>query len=268
MNKPPKELLARSLADLRDIAHELPLVYYDGYRPQGPRSLDHQARREAALNAGPDFVPGARFDTGVGSYKRKTAYREATRRIASVDRTLYTLLERKGIKQPRQAVFKNSGGLLTVDESLVVITTSQLRILLTARHWRELSKVKGVKRSVTAVAVACDSAWNVVTKSTLEGKADPDSQAVGEEDCRVCGIRPRRERHTRCHTCQRWWERNGYERPTTLDSHDDARDAQQRRLERGDGYGDESLTGTGIGKARLLRLSHIDRLALEAKEML
>lgn len=116
------------------------------------------------------------------------------------------------------------------------------------RLGRPVTDGKALAESVRHVATA----WHALSAVFLAGRADQETQAVGEPCTNPHGKCPNpsseKEAGGRCRACGSWRRRNTFERPESVctDGVDEARAAQARRLARGDSFGDEGLSCTTL----------------------
>lgn len=248
------ELVARCRADLVDIRENLRWAHADGYNAtnatqsrdrQSIHVVDDEAPVEAAPivleESDPDKVKGPRFDLGIGDHQSRTAYRHSVDYLRRAEGYLAIAVWRLGAKHQPAIVRPVPSMHLGYLERCIAGNVVRLGMITD----RAPTSTRRVDRQVENAARELDRAWHSLNHAFERGSIDPDSQAFADA-CRICGIRPNAPKSGgRCNTCYVWKQRNGFERPTTLDSVHDARLAKQRRIRRGDGWGDESLSATG-----------------------
>lgn len=226
------ELVAAINRDLADVDSEIRWAHTDAYSPHAP-DPDRPSRRAPVDDQQPDTVPGARHDIGIGDHRSRAAYQRAVHQLHQAETYLVLAVALAGQPQPRRRLTTHPTHADVLDA-----------IRLASRRAATIADYDGphrtqVRRALTAARHRTDAAWRTLTAAFQRGTVDPDTQAVGEPPCRVCGVRPRAPKAGgRCNTCATWKARNGFERPRHLDGHDEARAAAQRRRNRGQGYGE------------------------------
>jgi hypothetical protein len=229
------ELTSAIRSDLAGVEDMARWAYTDGWTPKGSNPETATSHTAPAPASGDDQVAGPKFDVGLGDQRARAAYSAAALELGVAHaRLILAALDDGHTRQPavqpwRQGDRPELGELLTAIEAM--------RVLLT------LVETKAAKHNLGRARRHVDRAWRSLAGYLNRGAADPATQAT-DELCTICKIRPRvAKKGKRCETCAQWKNRNGYERPTKLDSTRDALDAQVRRLSRGEGHGDESFAG-------------------------
>lgn len=173
----------------------------------------------------PDRVPGAKHDIGIGSHRRRAAYRTAVDHLDAAEKRLTVAAALEGHPMPRQLAKGHD-----LEHAIAAISYARRRLDVITADTRGL---------VAGAAKELDQAVRLLNDAFAEGEAgDPATNAVAEPPCKICRIRPRGDKTGgRCKTCDTWKTRNGYERPTHLDAHHDAHEAANRRRQRGEGWG-------------------------------
>lgn len=242
------ELIARCRTDLTLIAQLIPWAHTDAYNPTNApteRPISTLAGAGTALDElgnwlpatttpdpDPDHVPGARYDLGLGSHTSRRAYETAVVHIHAAELSIGTAWTFTTSRNAR--LLKP----LATDPAAKVLRTIDATRLRLDDLVSPSSQPYAVRILIGRAADHLDKAWRSLNGAFTIGAADPDTQAQADP-CRICEIRAAAERAGgRCHTCKTWRDRNGYERPTKLDSVHDAVAAQERRLARGEGYGE------------------------------
>lgn len=198
----------------------------------------------------PDHIPGPRYALGVGDHSAQQAITTAHRHLRAAESELYltyTLLVLSRTVPARVPVRR-----LEPDRIIGLVT--ELRWLTTTLD--RTPPPTSTKHRVRRARNEIDRAWRTLDAAMGRTEADPHTHATAAKDrCRVCEIRPvrltakgRAKKDGRCETCAKWWQRNGFERPSSLDPIHEARRAQAARLKRGEGWGDESFSGTTAGE--------------------
>ena len=214
--------LERLLTDLREVAELVKWAETEAFVPGRIDPMTPTGRGNPLPGPDGDVVPGPRWDTGVGSHGCRTALEKAAINMRTVAKR-FALSVR--------------------------VTAEPVQLVKTVEGYVRFVETFGRYRTPRELADAADAAFSA--RRTLEAALNPPSpvvEAVGEPVCRICEIRPKAEKAGgRCKTCQVWKNRNGAERPRSLDDAvvKDALEAQARRLGRGEGHGDESLSCTG-----------------------
>lgn len=233
------------LSDLHQIDDMLRWAITQAWWPTS-RALDAPTGRPLPPrhdDAGPDDIPGPRYALGVGDHSAQQAIRAAHRHLLAAESELYVthtaLVLAKQV--PAQVPVRRH------DPARIIGLVTELRWL--THTIRDTDPPAPAKPRVRRARNETDRAWRtleaVLTRGS-PGEADPATHAVAPRDlCVICQLRPRApKKGKRCETCARFRTRAGYERPRTLDSVHDARDASTRRAQRGEGHGDESLAAT------------------------
>lgn len=184
-------------------------------------------------------MPGPTHDLGIGSHPSRRAWQTATVHLAHAERYTATALHLATGERPR-LIKPTSASPLPDVETTIQRTRARLARITNA------PPANGVHPALTIVVTHTEQAWGALNLAFTRGKADPDTQATDHPRCIICGWRPRADKSgKRCNTCYSWFRRNKRERPVSLDGDkDEPRRAQARRLERGDGWGDESASCT------------------------
>ena len=244
-------LMDRVRDDSTAVADMLRWAHVLGYSPQRV-DRDRPTGPGVVEDEDPDRVRGDRFDLGVGSHRARTAIVAVAPWVRTAELATFTALRSLGPTDLRRCLARPStdpdtlaaacdGTLAAVKELRRLLVTDELAAS------RNRPKVRGATK-------ALDRAWKSLSNVFTDRADLPEGVAV--PNCLVCEIRPRAEdrqgRATqggRCETCARFRKRSfdgRQERPRSLDKADaaDARVAAERRRERGDGWGDESLSAT------------------------
>lgn len=212
--------------DLARILDEARWAHTHGYHAAG-RGLDAEhgtdlSRTEVDRSSGPVF------DLEVGDHRARVAYQHAVKVIRRADLDLARALAGDGVtKQP--PLTRRTDVMHPVDlERMARHLAWRLDNADEKRHAAVLYRIgRALDRSVRALITALDRGAQPYT-------------AHKESPCKTCGIRERAKRKTECDTCATWRARHGgAARPKRLDedSINVARAAQQRRLQRGEGWG-------------------------------
>lgn len=237
--------LAAICSDLTQIDDMARWAYIDGWTPTRPdpdapapplRDLDD-------TTVDRDHVPGSKYDLGLGVHAARAAYIAAAHDLSLAHRWLIVAAHTAGARQVPATEPWPTRMTPPLGEFLTVTSAMRLIVQVTTVG----TPVPLTRTTLTKARSFTDSAWHHLSALFLKGAADPDEHAVGEDPCKVCGIRPRAPKESktggRCHTCNDWFRRNKFERPTRLDPVHQARSAQARRRARGEGHGDESFSG-------------------------
>lgn len=211
------------ISDIAVVVDQARWAYAHGYQKEG-RGLDAArgvdlSRTEAERLAGPTY------DLEIGSHQARIAYQNAATAITRCDRLLASALAAEGVRfQPK---------VVAVDPHM---RPHQLVKVAAHAVWRA-SRITNPSPRLSRVRSSLDRAVRGLSKALDHGPAD--DIAHKEKPCRTCTIRPSADRKTECDTCATYRRRNGIARPTKLDTGpvNEARAAQQRRQERGEGWG-------------------------------
>lgn len=232
--------LAGITSDLASVREMLGWASTMAWWPHG-RALDAPAGRALPPrdpDSDPDQVPGPRWATGIGDHKAQAAIQASLVHLRTVESRLYVVAAAMATRRQipaRLPMRRPQPGPLMAEIQWLCATLATPGLAFS----------DGDRRLVASARRAMDRAWRALDSVISRGEGGPDTHATAKKDrCRICGIRPKADKKARCSTCAKWKVRNGYERPTKLDSIGDAQAAQQRRQARGDSYGDESLSGT------------------------
>jgi len=179
-----------------------------------------------------DQVAGPRLDLAVGSHTSRHAYTTAIAHINAAELAVGTAWWLTTQRRPRLQKPLATSNVGTV---LKAVDHTRTRLADLDPYGPMTTKTL-----IGNAARHLDHAWTALNGAFTIGAADPTTHARSKTDtCRICGIRDRADGcGGRCHTCKTYRTRRGHERPTELDSIDDARQAQERRLARGEGYGE------------------------------
>lgn len=234
--------LAAIAADLRSIEDHLRWAMTQAWWPPS-RALD--APRGRALPpldpADPDRVPGPRHATGLGDHRAQQAIAACRGHLTTAEsalRTVHAAHIARGDTRPRTVVRR-----LDPTPIQQVTVCAWFAATLHADLAEHLSPVE--RRLIGKARRAVDMALGSIAAALGDHKPVDEVRLPAKHRCAICGIRPRApKKGKRCSTCANWRDRHGYERPRRLDSTADAKAAQARRRARGEGWGDESLSGT------------------------
>lgn len=186
-----------------------------------------------------DLVPGPTHDLGIGSHPSRRAWQVSVTHLAHAERYTATALHLATGERPRLTKPGPASPLPDI-EATIQRTRARLGRIANA------PSRPPVLAALRVTVIHTEQAWGALNHAFTRGKADPDTQATDHPRCIICGWRPRADKSgKRCNTCYSWYRRNKRERPVSLDGDkDEPRRAQARRLERGDGWGDESASCT------------------------
>lgn len=206
-----------------------------------PESLDERD---------PDQVPGATYDIGVGDHGTRSAYQLVAHRLGRVERHL------------DQALFVVTGHRLALAQPTAFTPASELiarrGVIPTCRR-----RLRAIELHLPRTGITVRRRARPPLLRSWEELNHGDIHLVEQFErgyrpelspfplCTICGIRAAAVRWSdkhqrwvathagRCNTCAHYYRtHNGAERPRHLDNIDDALEAQLRRLERGEGWGE------------------------------
>jgi hypothetical protein len=233
--------------DLAQVEDMLKWAATEAWWPAG-RSLDAPRGRALPANndPNPDAVAGAKLETGLGDHRAQQAVQVASVHLTVVEsrlRVIHAACVLRRQTPARIPVRRPQIEPLVRNIRWFVVTLGSLGKL-------DLSHTQ--RRMLAEARSETDRAWRCLDAAMGRTNADPHTHAVAVKDrCGVCSIRPVRlsdsgkaKKDGRCETCAKWWQRNKFERPTSLDAVHAARQAQAARRARGEGWGDESLSCT------------------------
>lgn len=202
-----------------------------------------------------DEQPGDRFDIGHGDRACRAAYDAAVGRLADIEKATADAVATVGRRTAPPILFHP-----TADS-----TTTVVQLTLNGIRWRLLTLATDLRtvddltaRRTKRLLLRAWSGLNAATLGLVKPLARERALEVDEtRRCTVCTIRPMAMRLKklkkdqgwrmvpakggRCHTCAAWYldpKHKGTERPRDLDNIDDALDAQRRRHDRGEGWGE------------------------------
>lgn len=252
LHLPTPAVIAEAVDHLQRLRDDLRWAFAVAYGRVG-RGLD--ASRGAVLATppdplDPDAVPGATYDFGVGDTATRDALAVAVNRLALAERYTAEALDAAGSTDTPPAVLAPT----RASQRAVVVLTANgvlVRLLMLRARWPGDEDPAG-KRARPLVL----KAWQELSRGAddlakpLRRGHRPEVAAV--PNCTVCDIRPQAVRWStkreafvasaggRCKTCMTYYTRSGgtKERPRSLDNVDDAIEAQARRAERGEGWGE------------------------------
>lgn len=236
-----REDLAAIAADLHTIEDHLRWATIQAWWPAG-RALD--APRGRALPpldpADPDRVPGPRHATGLGDHRAQQAITACCTHLAAAEsalRTVHAAHIARGDTAPRTVVRRHDPTPVQQVTVCAWYAATLHRDLADQLSPVERRLIRKARRTV-------DLALGAIGAALGDHKPVDEVRLPAKDRCAICGIRPRApKKGKRCSTCANWRDRHGYERPRRLDSIADAKAAQARRRARGEGWGDESLSG-------------------------
>lgn len=227
------DIVAAIRPQLAELEQLLLWAYADGHTPEGrktPRAPRVPELDEQPIDPDPDFVPGAKHDTGLGNYRRRQAYQSSMRHLGRAEVCIAACLV--GERQPQ--LVKPDGGSTLVTIGLLMRSLGvRLDILTGPLAYHDSTSL----RLSTIAQHEVSDALTELQVAFVEAD-EPERRAL-QLPCRICYKRDAvKKKGGRCSTCDNYRLRNHVERPTELDG-DDGTDAQARRLARGDGWGDE-----------------------------
>lgn len=206
----------------------------------------------------PDLVPGPRYALGVGDHRAQQAIRTALRHLAAVE----TELDLAIVTAMAAGTIEWGGRPLrwgaTIDHPARLLTGIRWRTVTLAHTTTPTTVDPAVfavlRRHVRTARREIDMAWRTLDAVVVRGTPDGDEFVFAPgELCRICEVRPirlttrgKKAGDGRCETCKKWRQRNGFERPKSLDEVHEARRWQKVRTARGEGWGDESLSATRL----------------------
>lgn len=251
-HRQPLEVVHATLTLLADVEADVRWVHASGFNPA--RSTGSITTAPQADDENPDQVPGARHDIAVGDYACRSAFRAAVKKLAQAESHTHKAVETVD-RHPNPVLLDPNqfASLATVNAVCAGIRWRLVTLAADLPHVDEVA-ARRVKRRTLACWSALNAAAKTLTKAlSREHRPELDTTRY----CAVCGIRPMAMRLKklkknqgwqmvpakggRCHTCAAWYldpKHKGQERPRDLDSVQDAIDAQQRRQQRGEGWGE------------------------------
>lgn len=246
------DTVAAIRGDIDQIEDMARWAFADGWTPQAPnhdttsKPIPVEVRDAQRIGlADPDNVPGLRRDVGLGDAHARSAYRSSAEEIRQAHGLLICAALAAG--QRRQPAVKPCPPNSRPELGEMRTALAAIRTLLSLLDGATFDDLGLGRRLMTRARNHTDTAWRHLAAHMQRGAADPLTQAVGEEMCRICDIRPKAEYSGgRCNTCKTWFYRNKQERPKSLDGVNSAKAARTRRLRRGEGWGDESLSCAAV----------------------
>lgn len=224
------EILTAARHDLDLIEPLLKWAHADGYQPEGPTTR-RPGSKPPQEHADPDFVPGARDDTGLGNYRRRGAWQVASVKLARVEVYLASAL-----RHARQPALTHPGPTST--DLTLTVSTIRLRLQILGQQGYASGTLADVEHARTELDYTFRNLEACFTEH-----AEPES--APSTKCRTCLIRDVESR-SECGTCRVYKRRHGHARPRELDDQGqtEAEAASVRRQRRGDAWGDESASCT------------------------
>jgi hypothetical protein len=223
-----KELYSTALeqlpSDLLKVSEGMRWCHNDGYWPEN-KTRTGSGRVEEDV----DYVPGAKYDCGIGSYRSREAYRVGRRQLRKAEVNLAAGLLNLGMR---------------VQKSLSS-TTTKWQAVIESCKWRVDQYPSEAPGIVMNHAIAASGIiWKTLgcLQSAMTTTAPPSLPTV--EMCEVCTIRLAlyKKDGVRCDTCYRYWRRTGNERPRSKDKgitniHQEALERAEQRKVAGAGFG-------------------------------
>lgn len=241
------EVISHCRADLRHLADDLRWAHVNGFFPgnaaPGPRDTGRpvivDADGEEINDSDPDLVAAPMWDIGLADHAARRAYQQTARPQTRAELQLAMAVWVTGLRRRQPPLVKPTEQtnlalrLMSIDSMQWRLTTLERDLatvpLLTERRARW---------NIGQARNALDRCIKIMTPALSRGRAN--EEATADPQCAICGIRPRADRTAgRCHTCWKWKQRNGYERPTTADDDELGASlaAAARRRARGEGWG-------------------------------
>lgn len=230
-----REHLTAIRNDLTQLPDWLRWAHTDAYTPAAPNP--DAPRRGQPADTGEDHIRAARYDIGIGNHRTRTRYQRAGHELRRIEAGLAVAVALHGCRKgPARRLARLEQPRLA--DLLASIDDDRCRLdLLDAVAGPPSWCARDAREAVVVAARAAEAAWLTLRSAWEVGRADPESQAVGEKRCRVCKIRAAKKKGGRCSICADFYARRGHERPRSLDSVSAAKEAQERRVARGEGWG-------------------------------
>lgn len=237
MPTPTAEQLTETLAGAITIVHQL----VDDYRwiraeadlPPG-HNPDRPTRLRRAHDGGPDYVPGRRFDLGIGNDEARAAYERADVLIRDAHRlatNAVTAMHALRGRAPRRIRLPKRFDAPEAAYS----TARRLQWLLDDRV---TEADDDTRRTAHAAAVQLTEA-HAALRAILRD-VDRTGEPAADRRCDNCGDPcPAGWTRRECEKCRRYRQRTG--KPRMIRRHEDARRARSRRRERGEDHAENPL---------------------------
>lgn len=233
-------------ADLHRIDDELRWAHTDGWWPEHTDPDRPRGLTPTGNDGTPRKLPAWQArDIGIGNNRSRHAYTQAVPLIAICELRCALALSALGQRTRQPVLIRPTAAMHPhVHRRAIAGTLAALRLVEADWPNADRPQQRAARRHLTGnrkpptARAAADVAVRILVNALARGGTA--GHATGEPLCRICGIRPRAARAGgRCSTCARWRERNGYERPTSIDAEavGEARKAAARRQARGDGWG-------------------------------
>lgn len=190
-----------------------------GARERGAYHRPQTDEEKAQAERDDCYVPGPRYDPGIGNHQAQDALRTAAVALTVCDTYLdNACLTALPIEQRRQLpvlACVDNGTLAELDNA---INTIRWRLnYLTDRATRlDKAAAKQVLRLVRRADRQLRRARGPL--EAIMRRASKDSSIAAAELCNNCNKRPRLRDRKRCSTCHTYKQRNGAERPGELDA--------------------------------------------------
>lgn len=192
------EELERASKALSALLDSLRLAFYDGYYPRNDSSDS-----KSVVLPDPDAckVPGAKYDTGLGNYRSRMAFQEASRLLREADvRLAWLLLRQKALQAALPAWEPHN-----LRDTLATATSLSRRLTWASQASLDLA---GAAQVVDLVV----GAHNRLARLFPEAEQQP------VRICKVCERRPAAKKRLLCNTCKTYRNCHGRDRPRAMDS--------------------------------------------------
>lgn len=204
------EALSRMPKDLGEIAHNLKWAYYDGYLPNAPTAIG-----ASGIISGPDNVPAAKHDFGVGCNRSREVFNDSLRLlgIAEVHIAAALLTYTGGgplvpLSKPQDHKGKLGPAIKAI--SMMLARLERLEIFINAGTVYP----KPIEHLVNASKAIYECRCKLHKALGESGSQKPAQMCV------TCSHRPAETAKygIRCSPCYHYLRRHGKERPRSLDS--------------------------------------------------
>jgi hypothetical protein len=244
------EFLDRIRVDLATLTDLVRWAHSDGYQPLAPNSGRSGGVSKpppipnpnvaAGQPGGPDWIPAAEADIGIGDHRRRRAYQATLMALDKIEVHLAWVVFLVDSPQPRLGHPHHHQHV----EQVVAAIGYDVRRLNIIRHsWPALSPedVEAATSHLEDAASQASTAAAMLAKVFIDHTAAQPLPRPCLNMQRGCP-NPAAKGRSRCGSCYSWHRHHRAEKPKRLlrVDLDGPHQAQARRVGRGDGWGDES----------------------------